>query len=762
MDGTVISLGSLVDTQAAIPLRADDAARVSGPIRVALVGCGAVAELRHAPALYRSRDFVVSAICDRSVERARMMARFFPAAKILSDFREAPKFCEAAVVAVPNSLHAQIGAELLANKIHVLIEKPLAVTSAECDVLARAALENDVTLSAGLNRRFYDSTALVKSILHSGVLGEIRTVDLQDGGKFEWPAASDALFRKDLSGGGVLIDAGVHIIDALLHWLGPVESARYFDDAAGGVEAECRLELAMLSGVRCNLEFSRIRAMRGTYQIRGSLGSLEVSSVDANARLDLRLNGWDGSIAGVAVGTGTAHVRTSADAFDAQLKDFARAIRSGAHPLVDIGEGRKSVELIESCYRSRLELERPWSALRPGNKQTQDARRALEGKTILVLGGTGFIGSRLVEDLVAACAAQVRVLVRDFGHAARIARYPVKMIPGDVRNAEDVRRAAEGCDVIIHAAYGLYDRESTVDGTRNVLEAARSANAARVVYLSTLDVYGIPSDVTLDESAPRKRTGRFYGDTKIEAEALADRAIEDGLPVVILQPTIVYGPFAPFWTVGALNAILEGRLALVDGGGGLCNAVYIDDMIQAILLAAVEPGAVGKTFLISGDRPIPWSQYSGALAGMAGRQLPNRTGEELIARHRSQRHQEKLLPRLRARMSEDAVLREMVRTSVEVRGAVGKLKDVLPKAVWRTSWKAMKKATIGAEPLPGAFEPAHRDMVDGMSPEMVRYNRAKMTVSIDKAKNELRYEPGWTFQDGMNVTEQWARWANLL
>jgi len=78
----------------------------------------------------------------------------------------------------------------------------------------------------------------------------------------------------------------------------------------------------------------------------------------------------------------------------------------------------------------------------------------LRGKQVLVTGGTGFIGGRLVEKLVLECDAKVRVLVRNFAHSASIARFPLEIIQGDVTDTEAVRRAADGCDVIFHCAYG--------------------------------------------------------------------------------------------------------------------------------------------------------------------------------------------------------------------------------------------------------------------------------------------------------------------
>src|SRR5437899_10163551 len=79
---------------------------------------------------------------------------------------------------------------------------------------------------------------------------------------------------------------------------------------------------------------------------------------------------------------------------------------------------------------------------------------SLQGKKVLVTGGTGFIGGRLVERLVLEWGAQVRVLVRNFAHAVRVARFPIEMVPGDTTDANAMKSAAKGCDAIFHCAYG--------------------------------------------------------------------------------------------------------------------------------------------------------------------------------------------------------------------------------------------------------------------------------------------------------------------
>ena len=158
------------------------------------------------------------------------------------------------------------------------------------------------------------------------------------------------------------------------------------------------------------------------------------------------------------------------------------------------------------------------------------------GKRVLVTGGTGFIGGRLVERLVLECNADVRVLVRNFASASRIARFPVEMVHGNVTESGDVEAAVKGCDIVFHCAWEVQDSESmerrvNVEGTRNVLEAAFQAGVTRVVHLSTVLVYGAMPDGDFDETTSCN-PGNAYAKSNLETEKLAVSYTEKhGLPV---------------------------------------------------------------------------------------------------------------------------------------------------------------------------------------------------------------------------------------
>lgn len=389
----------------------------------------------------------------------------------------------------------------------------------------------------------------------------------------------------------------------------------------------------------------------------------------------------------------------------------------------------------------------------------------LEGARVLVTGATGFLGGHLVERLVVGCGAHVRTLVSSYTNASRIARFGMEMVQGDIRDPTDVRRAAEGCDVVFHCAYGSRGTEEerravTVEGTRNVLEAALHANVDRVVHMSTMVVYGAAVDGVLDESKARVYSGSTYSDTKVDAEALVFEYGERGLPVSVLQPTAVYGPYAPTWTVAVLESMKASRQILVDGGRGLSNPVYVDDVVTAMLLAATRSEAVGEAFLISGGERVTWAEFYGRYEAMLGE-----VGTVAMSRAESDSHH----ARATRRPALTGELMRILKEFPEIRKRILRTSVVAPIVRIARPWLGPLRRRLGGTDAPRrggrsadpSTKPAAKP-IQPMRPSQAAFFAAATDVRIDKARQLLGYDPVHDFASGMDLTEHWARWANLL
>ena len=329
---------------------------------VAVIGCGAVAAGHYLPALAASRRFTPTLLVDRDLDRARALAERWGVASVAADVESVADRVAVAVVALPNHLHAPVAIDLLGRGVHVLVEKPMATTVAECDAMLAAAAASRATLGVGLQFRYFDSTLWVRDLLGAGLLGELQRFDLRLGVVSNWPFASDYFLRRETAGGGVLVDYGVHVLDLLLCWLGDLKVERYRHDAMGGIEADCEIELATPTGLAGAVEISRSRNLANRCVFTGARASLEVGIWDPDPPVVLR---WPG---GERVLTG--HVRRPGEpgldfngAFLRSLDDFGAAIDAGRQPEVSGRDGRRAVALIEACYAAAEPLELPW--LRP-------------------------------------------------------------------------------------------------------------------------------------------------------------------------------------------------------------------------------------------------------------------------------------------------------------------------------------------------------------------------------------------------------------
>jgi predicted dehydrogenase/nucleoside-diphosphate-sugar epimerase len=737
-------------------------------LKLAVIGCGAVTNLSHLPAISRSEDFELVALVDKSLSRARQLAEECsrePA--VFDDYRQIFDRAEAAIVALPNALHAPVTIDLLEHGVHVLVEKPMALNSHDCEAMVVAAANNSV-LAVGMARRFCESSKFVKQALQRQLLGKIRHLDLREGGIFSWQAASDAMFRKDMAGGGVLLDIGVHVLDLLLWWFGDCELVNYCDDSEGGLEADCEIRLRFQSGVTGIVELSRTRNLRNSCVIEGDCGTLTVET-GFSSMVRLALAGEHDSFSGRVTPLDSTE-QPLQRAFRHQLENFAGAIRNGLPPFVPGCEGKRAVQIIETCYAHRQPLPAWDPAEKTRRRFSTNQRVNLSGKRVLVTGGTGFIGGRLVERLVLDCKAQVRVLVRDFSRAVGIARFPVEMIHGDVADAADVARATEGCEVVFHCAYGNSDTEEqrrriNVEGTRNVLESAAQSKVERVVYLSTLMVYGIPKDGDLDETAPRQRMGLGYADSKLDAEKLAfEYHRQRGVPVCVIQPTTVYGPYSTWHTVALLESLKSTRVILIDGGEGACNPVYVDDVVSAMLLAATQRAAVGEAFLVSGERSITWREFYEEyerMLGSSSTSTVSMSAEKARRYHIQQQKSRGLLEETIAILRDDHSVLERILGTREMRLCLKMARLLLPRAVWEAAKRRVSTPSTVASQEQSISARDSKPM-PAVNPLWIPFFAAKATVRIDKAKRVLGYEPEFDLRAGMKQTEQWARWANLL
>ncbi len=241
--------------------------------------------------------------------------------------------------------------------------------------------------------------------------------------------------------------------------------------------------------------------------------------------------------------------------------------------------------------------------------------------TCLVTGASGFIGGHLVERLVAD-GHDVRCLVRPSSDRSVLDHLGVEIALGDLTNAASLADAAKGCRYAFHCGALVSDwgtvEEITrinVDGTRHLLRAAIASGVERFIHFSTTDVYGYPGRESIGEDYTAISFGNWYAQTKRAAEAEVRRAAEErGIEIVILRPATVYGPRSTEVVGEIARAIRNRAMVLINGGRAVAGLAYIENVVDAAVLALAHDAAPGQAFNVTDGVEVTWRQFTNDLA----------------------------------------------------------------------------------------------------------------------------------------------------
>jgi nucleoside-diphosphate-sugar epimerase len=248
-------------------------------------------------------------------------------------------------------------------------------------------------------------------------------------------------------------------------------------------------------------------------------------------------------------------------------------------------------------------------------------------KPVLVTGASGSIGSVLVKRLHET-GRPVRAVVRSLDRAANLRRMPdVEIVLGDLTQPDSLRDCAAGCSLVYHCAAklpGLDWAESyatNVGGTQAILAEAARAGVERLIYTSTIGVYGPCKAEMIREETPWSKYNQPYFTTKQEAEGLVSQAM-DKILVTIARLGDVIGPGQFTWTIDPIQKMYQGLFQPpLDSECGFLNPVYIDNLVDALLLMGDHPAAPGQIFNVVDGAPIRAGDYYRRLAQMAGKKL---------------------------------------------------------------------------------------------------------------------------------------------
>jgi nucleoside-diphosphate-sugar epimerase len=250
----------------------------------------------------------------------------------------------------------------------------------------------------------------------------------------------------------------------------------------------------------------------------------------------------------------------------------------------------------------------------------------------LITGASGFIGGRLAQRLAGEDAV-VRCLVRPTSDTSALQALGAELVVGDLTDPAALGAAVDGCRYVFHCAALVSDwaapREIArvnVTGTRELLTAARDAGVARLIHLSSTDVYGYPGDREVDESRTPSRFRNWYAQTKLAAELEVRRVADASGPAtnassmetVILRPATVYGPGSREVVLEIARAIRNRNMVLIGGGRAVAGLCFVENLVDLALIAMTHDDAPGQAFNATDGIATTWREFVDALADGLG------------------------------------------------------------------------------------------------------------------------------------------------
>ncbi len=258
----------------------------------------------------------------------------------------------------------------------------------------------------------------------------------------------------------------------------------------------------------------------------------------------------------------------------------------------------------------------------------------LNEKRVLVTGATGFIGGRLAQRLAVEEGALVTGTGRQLDKVPFVREAGVDLQKADLRDTAVLRQLLTGQEIVIHSAALLSKhraseeeaRQVNIAATQDLLRLADEAGVQRFVHIGSTNAYGPPQRLLVDESHPLNTKQRdTYGRSKaVGEEAVWETAAGLDLEVAVARPGMVYGPRASSWTIKMVEAIQKGLPVIFGAGDGYALPVYIDNLVDGLMLTAVSPQAPGESFNFV-DPPVDWHTffgYYGAMCGKKPRRIP--------------------------------------------------------------------------------------------------------------------------------------------
>lgn len=572
--------------------------------KIAIIGCGNMAKV-HARLLMKHLSRSRLAVCDRDPIRLEDFSEQTQITNVYTDLTKLLEEFKPTIVHIvtPPSTHKFLAIECLKKGCHVFIEKPVAINTNEVDEIIQAAQQHQCLVCIDHMRSFDPLIFQAKSLMDSGSYGKITNIKVEYSYDYLKRIDTDAAARwiKTLPGGS-FFDLMPHLLCILDDFLPNIKLEKSFPTINEDqliTDLHCLFSSSSGTG-QLHLSLN-ILPLKNSVEFECTEGSILVdfrnfliikrknlSLPNAVARIVQNLSVGFQYVGGSLVSIFN-FLRGKLDPYaglDYLIEHFLiETSQKGKSPM-NLEKAKASLALTEKIFEHCLYRE-----------ESNPVEERLPSADVLVTGGTGFIGRRLVNRLIKE-GKRVRVFTHRFLHDDQLNNLyegNVQVVRGNIYNQEDVNRACQDVQSVFHLAAAMkgdwnYHLDTTISGTRNILLAASQAKINHFIYASTLNVYdakNYPKNGEVNENFPfedHPQNRGAYSHAKLKAEKLVRQMMEEGgLNITIVRPGLVYGPGGPEIPGDVGRSLFKNMILVFGMGLRKIPFVYVDNVIDAFV-----------------------------------------------------------------------------------------------------------------------------------------------------------------------------------
>jgi predicted dehydrogenase/nucleoside-diphosphate-sugar epimerase len=632
--------------------------------KVCIVGAGFISKI-HAEALRSAPQTELVAVCDTSLSRAKGLAKTWKVPHVFGSVDEliASKICNFAHVVVPPDLHHRVTEPLLKAGINVFLEKPMAVSMAQCESLIATAKQAGVKLGLNHNATFHPAFLALSEKLKSGEFGNLHHVIAYHNVPLRQITGRQFSHWMFQAPQNIVLEQASHPFSQIHALTGRMLKSQTM--VSGRIELAPGKPFYDTWQVTMECERATVQSLISVGQDYNSAGMLAICEdgiIQADyvnnrcfAQHKYRFPDFFSSYlsgSGVAKDVRSQSLRNMGRYLFSTLKLIPRAdeffvgFRNSVEAFYKaINEGGSyldehfGAEVVRMCEEVSAMV-----AIRPASVPVAaSASATLENSATLekedkkkvdavIIGGTGFIGTHLVRQMVEA-GMKLSVVARNTRMLPEIFHHPqVQIVSGDIANRNLIFEVTRNAPVVIHLAHGgggdTWEdiKRSMVDGTLNVAEACLENKVPRLIYVGTIASLYLGDQESIIKgdtpNDPQSETRGLYS----RGKALCDDIVmklhrEKGLPVCVLRPGLVIGEGTSAFHSGLGVFNQDGHCIGWNQGNNPLPLVLAQDVAKAILLAAKSDNVMGRTYNLIGDVRYTAKEYFAELSRVLNRPL---------------------------------------------------------------------------------------------------------------------------------------------